>query len=266
MLPLPVAVGGVAGARSRRAAPSRRPRLLSATGTALVAAAAAALAAAPTPVAAELPVVTYLLSNFQLMGLAQGSSSSIRALDDSLYFWGDQIPVGSEQTTSQYTWLSVDGHTGYECGIERVTLQTMCWGTDKQVCWVGVVVHVALVTALLGTPRVWGALGRLLCCLKAGRRQSNRWAQGWVARSPFSLCRRLSTQRASVLSWMARHAQHLTFFFVFYPLDRSFFGVYLLLPALPFLFLPPYAGGQQQPCGAGTSNRHRPPPRMCPHI
>ena len=120
---------------ARRPMASHRPMLpAAATGAAVALVAALALAVAPSPAAAELPAVSYLLSNFQLMGLGQGSSSAVRSLDDELYFWGDQIPVGSERTTSQYTWLSVDGHTGYECGIERVTLHTMCWGTDKQVC------------------------------------------------------------------------------------------------------------------------------------
>lgn len=105
-----------------------------ATGAATALGFVAALAAAATPAAAELPVVSYLLSNFQRVGLAQGSSSAIRSLDDTLYFWGLQIPVGSEHTTSDHTWLSVDGDTAYECGIERVTLKTICWGTDKAVC------------------------------------------------------------------------------------------------------------------------------------
>ncbi|GAB0495768.1 hypothetical protein MMPV_007073 [Pyropia vietnamensis] len=124
------------GSSPRQRLPSavrRRPRLLASTGAAAAAAVAVALGVAPTPGSAELPVVAYMLSNFQMMGLAQGSSSAIRALDDALYFWGDQIPVNSEQSTSQYTWLSLDSHTGYACGIERVTLQIMCWGVDKQV-------------------------------------------------------------------------------------------------------------------------------------
>lgn len=128
-----MAVRGCPPPRQRRlTAVRRRPRLLAAGAAAATAVVAAALGAAPTPAAGELPVVTYMLSNFQLMGLAQGSSSAIRALDDALYFWGDQIPVNSEQSTGQYTWLSVDSHTGYACGIERVTLQIMCWGVDKQ--------------------------------------------------------------------------------------------------------------------------------------
>lgn len=126
-------LGGSSPRQRQSTAVRRRPRLLAAAGAAAAAAVAAALGAVPIPAAAELPVVTYMLSNFQLMGLAQGSSSAIRALDDALYFWGDQIPVNSEESTSQYTWLSVDSHTGYACGIERVTLQVMCWGVDQEV-------------------------------------------------------------------------------------------------------------------------------------
>lgn len=127
------ALGGSSPRQRLSTAVRRRPRLLAAAGAVAAVAVAVALGAAPIPASAELPVVTYMLSNFQMMGLAQGSSSAIRALDDALYFWGDQIPVNSEQSTSQYTWLSVDSHTGYACGIERVTLQVICWGVDKQV-------------------------------------------------------------------------------------------------------------------------------------
>jgi len=236
-------------AMARRSMASRRPALpAAATGVAAALVAALALAVTPSPAAAELPAVSYLLSNFQLMGLGQGSSSAVRSLDDELYFWGDQIPVGSERTTSQYTWLSVDGHTGYECGIERVTLQTMCWGTDKQVCrrdgWGGGGAWPLWAGRGVLRPRVWPADGI--------RSRGADWAVrlghtivGWTWPNHGSLYSLLFSTACSPCRTPVPPSPPL-----------------LLSSSL----LSPHTGRQQQPQGAGAASFHWPPSRVRPDL
>lgn len=246
-----MAVRGCPPPRQRRpTAERRRPRLLAAAGAAAATAVvAAALGAAPTPAAGELPVVTYMLSNFQLMGLAQGSSSAIRALDDALYFWGDQIPVNSEQSTGQYTWLSVDSHTGYACGIERVTLQIMCWGVDKQV---------------RGVP--FSSFGRWRRSMVGGV----AWlVGGWVSFDPWPL-----TTPSVVCTWcpcpawlfgvgaaLSNHHQRGTSFACF----LCDWLVYCCCLVVFFFYsLSGHPGGQRHPDRTGClTNQHRLAARLC---
>ena len=97
-----------------------------------VAALLTAAATASSASAASAPVEA-LLSNFVFLGVGQGFSSAVRSLDDSLYFWGNQVPTTSLEVAESATWLTVEGGEGVECGIVRSTLKVRCWGASSAV-------------------------------------------------------------------------------------------------------------------------------------
>eukprot|EP00170_Pyropia_yezoensis_P007242 contig_29587_g7264 len=101
--------------------------LARASAVALVAATAASSATA------LLEPVEALLSRFVFLGVGQGFSSAVRSLDDTLYFWGDQVPTNSLDVASSATWLTVEGGTNVECGIVRTTLKVRCWGASNPI-------------------------------------------------------------------------------------------------------------------------------------
>lgn len=76
-----------------------------------------------------LPAVQYLLTSFHGLGLGVGYSSAIRPLDDAVFYWGTQRPMGSAETTNS-VWLALAGGDKVQCGIKRDTLMTHCWGSD----------------------------------------------------------------------------------------------------------------------------------------
>lgn len=81
---------------------------------------------------AGLSTVQYLLNSFQGLGLGVGYSSAVRPLDDAVFFWGSQWPVGWAETTNS-VWLALAGGDKVQCGIKRDTLKAHCWGSNAPV-------------------------------------------------------------------------------------------------------------------------------------